>query len=41
MIPFLQPLANYGWAVGLGSALVLYVLLTKLVPPTVAGPAEK
>jgi NCS1 family nucleobase:cation symporter-1 len=41
MIPFLQPLANYGWAVGLGSALVLYVLLTKLVPPAVAGPAEK
>lgn len=27
MIPFLKPLADYGWAVGLGSALVLYTLL--------------
>jgi nucleobase:cation symporter-1, NCS1 family len=46
LIPFLQPLANYGWAVGLGTALVLYVLLTRLVPPrvggsAVAGPAEE
>ncbi|MEU6736748.1 NCS1 family nucleobase:cation symporter-1 [Streptomyces physcomitrii] len=24
LIPFLRPLADYGWAVGLGSALVLY-----------------
>ncbi|MEV7418676.1 NCS1 family nucleobase:cation symporter-1 [Streptomyces sp. NPDC089919] len=28
LIPFLKPLADYGWAVGLVSALVLYVLLT-------------
>ncbi|MEU3462252.1 NCS1 family nucleobase:cation symporter-1 [Streptomyces sp. NPDC006733] len=27
MIPFLKPLADYGWAVGLGSALVLYTAL--------------
>lgn len=27
MIPFLKPLADYGWAVGLGSALVLYTVL--------------
>jgi NCS1 family nucleobase:cation symporter-1 len=27
MIPFLKPLADYGWAVGLGSALVLHTLL--------------
>ena len=33
LIPFLKPLADYGWAVGLGSALVLYVALMKLVPP--------
>ncbi|RVU28711.1 nitrate reductase [Streptomyces antnestii] len=29
LIPFLKPLADYGWAVGLGSSLILYVLLTK------------
>ncbi|GAA3377526.1 hypothetical protein GCM10020367_53530 [Streptomyces sannanensis] len=27
LIPFLKPLADYGWAVGLGSSLLLYVLL--------------
>ncbi|MET8681074.1 NCS1 family nucleobase:cation symporter-1 [Streptomyces sp. NPDC004647] len=27
LIPFLQPLADYGWAVGLGTALVLYAAL--------------
>ncbi|MBL1100776.1 NCS1 family nucleobase:cation symporter-1 [Streptomyces coffeae] len=27
MIPFLQPLADYGWAVGLGASLVLYTVL--------------
>ncbi|MCZ4123765.1 NCS1 family nucleobase:cation symporter-1 [Streptomyces sp. H39-S7] len=27
MIPFLKPLADYGWAVGLGSALILYTVL--------------
>lgn len=35
MIPFLEPLASYGWAVGLASALLLHVLLTKLAPPRV------
>ncbi|MCX5327134.1 NCS1 family nucleobase:cation symporter-1 [Streptomyces sp. NBC_00120] len=29
LIPFLKPLADYGWAVGLGSSLILYVALTK------------
>jgi NCS1 family nucleobase:cation symporter-1 len=28
VIPALKPLADYGWAVGLGSALVLYLLLS-------------
>ncbi|WP_236652229.1 NCS1 family nucleobase:cation symporter-1 [Streptacidiphilus neutrinimicus] len=28
LIPALKPLADYGWAVGLGSALVLYLLLS-------------
>ncbi|NGN66773.1 NCS1 family nucleobase:cation symporter-1 [Streptomyces sp. A7024] len=28
LIPFLKPLADYGWAVGLGAALVLYSLLS-------------
>ncbi|WP_406372558.1 NCS1 family nucleobase:cation symporter-1 [Streptomyces sp. NBC_01550] len=28
LIPFLKPLADYGWAVGLASSLVLYVLLS-------------
>jgi NCS1 family nucleobase:cation symporter-1 len=27
LIPFLKPLADYGWAVGLGASLVLYVVL--------------
>ncbi|GAB3013072.1 NCS1 family nucleobase:cation symporter-1 [Streptomyces pseudoechinosporeus] len=27
LIPFLKPLADYGWAVGLGAALLLYVVL--------------
>ncbi|MFI5772318.1 NCS1 family nucleobase:cation symporter-1 [Streptomyces sp. NPDC051658] len=27
LIPFLKPLADYGWAVGLASSLLLYVLL--------------
>ena len=34
LIPFLKPLADYGWAVGLASSLLLYVLLMKLTPPT-------
>jgi nucleobase:cation symporter-1, NCS1 family len=33
LIPFLKPLADYGWAVGLGSALLLYALLMGIVPP--------
>ncbi|MEV5949281.1 NCS1 family nucleobase:cation symporter-1 [Streptomyces sp. NPDC051993] len=32
LIPFLKPLADYGWAVGLGSALVLYALLCAGTP---------
>ncbi len=28
LIPFLRPLADYGWAVGLASSLLLYVALT-------------
>lgn len=40
MIPFLEPLASYGWAVGLASALLLHVLLTKLVPPRQPTEAE-
>ena len=28
LIPLLKPLADYGWAVGLGSALVLYAALS-------------
>lgn len=27
LIPFLKPLADYGWAVGLGASLILYTLL--------------
>ncbi|NEE34278.1 nitrate reductase, partial [Streptomyces sp. SID7982] len=29
LIPFLKPLADYGWAVGLVSSLLLYVALTR------------
>jgi NCS1 family nucleobase:cation symporter-1 len=28
LIPFLKPLADYGWAVGLASAMILYTLLS-------------
>ncbi|HBF81994.1 MAG TPA: nitrate reductase, partial [Streptomyces sp.] len=31
LLPFLRPLADYGWAVGLGSSLVLYALLSRPV----------
>ncbi|MFC5665258.1 NCS1 family nucleobase:cation symporter-1 [Kitasatospora misakiensis] len=34
LIPFLQPLADYGWAVGVASSLLLYVAFTRLAPPT-------
>ncbi|GAA5610259.1 hypothetical protein Spla01_01396 [Streptomyces platensis] len=34
LIPFLQPLADYGWAVGLGVALTLY---TVLMAPAMRG----
>ncbi|MEU6171488.1 NCS1 family nucleobase:cation symporter-1 [Streptantibioticus parmotrematis] len=33
MIPFLKPLADYGWAVGLASALLLYAGLMRALPP--------
>ncbi|MFE9840376.1 NCS1 family nucleobase:cation symporter-1 [Streptomyces goshikiensis] len=29
LIPFLRPLADYGWAVGLGSSLLLYTVLMR------------
>ncbi|MBF6331683.1 NCS1 family nucleobase:cation symporter-1 [Nocardia transvalensis] len=32
IIPALSPLADYGWAVGLVSALVIYLALTRLIP---------
>ncbi|MFJ5217315.1 NCS1 family nucleobase:cation symporter-1 [Streptomyces sp. NPDC088354] len=32
MIPFLKPLADYGWAVGLAASLIAYLLLTRLAP---------
>ena len=28
LIPFLKPLADYGWAVGLASAMILYTLFS-------------
>ena len=34
LIPFLKPLADYGWAVGLGTSMLLYVAL-------MAGEREK
>ena len=33
MVPLLQPLADYGWAVGLASSLLLYLAFTRLSPP--------
>lgn len=30
LIPFLKPLADYGWAIGLASSLLVYVTLTRL-----------
>ncbi|MEU4032144.1 NCS1 family nucleobase:cation symporter-1 [Streptomyces anulatus] len=33
LIPFLKPLADYGWAVGLASSLLLYVALTRRESP--------
>ena len=32
LIPFLKPLADYGWAVGLASAVILYTVLTRAFP---------
>lgn len=40
VIPFLQPLADYGWIVGLGSSLLLYVLLMTLPPTAPTGAAR-
>ena len=40
LIPFLKPLADYGWAVGLGTALVLHVVLTRAFPATPAEPSR-
>ncbi|WP_435132065.1 NCS1 family nucleobase:cation symporter-1 [Actinacidiphila sp. bgisy144] len=37
LIPFLQPLADYGWAVGLGASLVVYLALMLARPPGAAG----
>lgn len=33
LIPFLKPLADYGWAVGLASSLLLYVALMRTARP--------
>ncbi|WP_405020886.1 NCS1 family nucleobase:cation symporter-1 [Kitasatospora sp. NBC_00070] len=33
LIPLLEPLADYGWAVGFGAALLLHTALTRLAPP--------
>lgn len=33
LIPFLKPLADYGWAVGLASSLLLYVGLMRIARP--------
>lgn len=33
LIPFLQPLADYGWAVGFVAAFVIYLLLSRLSGP--------
>ncbi|MDX3236860.1 NCS1 family nucleobase:cation symporter-1 [Streptomyces sp. ME03-5709C] len=32
LIPFLKPLADYGWTVGLAASLLVHVLLSRLVP---------
>lgn len=37
LIPLLEPLADYSWAVGLGSSLLLYVLLMRVSPPRPPG----
>ncbi|MEV6006408.1 NCS1 family nucleobase:cation symporter-1 [Streptomyces sp. NPDC051976] len=37
LIPFLKPLADYGWAVGLASSLLLYVALMWTAPPRAAA----
>ncbi|SCK42112.1 NCS1 family nucleobase:cation symporter-1 [Streptomyces sp. WMMB 322] len=39
LIPFLQPLADYGWAVGVTSSLLLYVALMRVSPPKAAAGA--
>ncbi|MDT0344009.1 NCS1 family nucleobase:cation symporter-1 [Streptomyces litchfieldiae] len=36
LIPFLQPLADYGWAVGLGVSFVVHALLMRLIPARAA-----
>ncbi|MFD5315404.1 NCS1 family nucleobase:cation symporter-1 [Streptomyces sp. NPDC127098] len=33
LIPFLQPLADYGWAVGLATSLAVYLALMRFAPP--------
>jgi NCS1 family nucleobase:cation symporter-1 len=32
VIPFLKPLADYGWAVGLAASFLGYLLLSRLAP---------
>ncbi|MFF4649238.1 NCS1 family nucleobase:cation symporter-1 [Streptomyces sp. NPDC001380] len=39
LVPLLKPLADYGWAVGLASALVLYLALSRLAPEARRRPA--
>ncbi|MEU7550791.1 NCS1 family nucleobase:cation symporter-1 [Streptomyces sp. NPDC044571] len=38
LIPFLRPLADYGWAVGLASSLLLYAALTRREHPSAQPP---
>jgi nucleobase:cation symporter-1, NCS1 family len=40
LIPFLEPLADYGWAVGLVSALLAHVVLSRAFPATPAEPSR-
>ncbi|MGV9279011.1 hypothetical protein [Streptomyces sp. NPDC003730] len=39
-VPLLEPLADYGWAVGLGTSLLLYLALT-LLPATRPGTVQE
>ncbi len=40
LIPFLKPLADYGWAVGLVGALLIHTILSKALPGTPEEPSR-